>query len=147
MSIPFESLQSTLAGEIHWDELTRRLYANDASIYEIVPSAVAFPRNSSDCQHLVAFAAEHRIGLIARGAGTRLAGQATGHGIVVDFSRHMNNILELNLEQKTALVEPGVVADDLNRAVAAHGLCFAPDPSTKDRCNIGGMIGQAFQMP
>lgn len=141
MSLPLESLRSSLAGELRWDDNTRRLYANDASIYEILPVAVAFPRNQGDCQHLVAFAAEHRITLTARGAGTSLAGQAIGAGIVIDFSRYMNRILALDPAQKTARVEPGVIAGQLNLAAAAYGLCFAPDPSTSDRCSIGGMIG------
>jgi len=140
MPLPFDTLQRSLSGEIFWDDTHRRLYANDASIYQIVPLAVAYPKNVDDCRQLVAFAAQYRIRLTARGAATSLAGQAVGDGIVVDFTRHMNRILSLDLVQGSAIVEPGVVADDLNRAVSANQLCFAPDPSSKSRCTIGGMI-------
>lgn len=139
-TLPFDTLTRSLSGEIHWDESHRRLYANDASIYEILPQAVAFPKNADDCRQLVAFAAQHGLRLTARGAATSLAGQAVGEGIVIDFSRYMNRILSLDLVQGTAIVEPGVVADDLNRVVAEHRLCFPPDPSSKSRCSIGGMI-------
>jgi len=140
MPLPFDTLQRSLSGEILWDDTNRRLYANDASIYQVLPLAVAFPKNADDCRQLVAFAAQHHVRLTARGAATSLAGQAVGNGIIVDFTRHMNRILSLDVMHGSAIVEPGVVADDLNRAVSANHLCFPPDPSSKSRCTIGGMI-------
>jgi len=140
MPLPFDTLQRSLSGEIHWDETHRQLYANDASIYEMLPLAVAYPKNADDCRQLVAFAAQYQIRLTARGAATSLAGQAVGEGIIIDFTRYMNRILSLDLVQGSAIVEPGVVAEDLNRAVAQAQLCFPPDPSSKSRCTIGGMI-------
>ena len=123
------------------DRLTRTMYATDASVYRMLPIAVAYPRTVGDIKLLVDFASEHKMGLIPRTAGTSLAGQCVGEGIVVDVSRHMTSILELDLEKKQVRVQPGVIRDELNQFLAPHGLFFGPDTSTSNRCMIGGMVG------
>ncbi|MBT8223416.1 MAG: FAD-binding oxidoreductase, partial [Eudoraea sp.] len=107
----------------------------------MLPVAVAYPMSVGDIKLLVQFASEHHIGLIPRTAGTSLAGQSVGEGIVVDVSRHMTRILELDLEKKQVRVQPGVIRDELNQFLAPHGLFFGPDTSTSNRCMIGGMVG------
>ncbi len=130
-----------LDGEVRLDELHRRLYAQDASIFEKQPAGVAYPRSTEDVQRLVRLADDLGIGLIPRGGGTSLAGQCVGEGLVVDLGRHMNSILEVDPDEQWVRVEPGVVLDDLNRHLARTGLMFGPDTSTSDQCQIGGMIG------
>jgi len=134
-------LQGRMEGEVLWDSSTRALYASDASIYEILPLAVAMPRSGADLRLLVEVASASGISLTPRAAGTSLAGQTTGPGIVVDTGRHMNRVLEVDPEGRRARVEPGVIRDDLNRLLRPHHLHFAPDTSTSNRCMIGGMIG------
>ncbi len=134
-------LAHSLEGDLHWDRTVQMLYATDASAYREFPLAVAYPRTESDLMRLVAFAREHRIGLIPRTAGTSLAGQVVGGGIVLDMSRHMRGILELNTDQQWVKVQPGVIRDDLNRFLAPHGLYFGPETSTANRAMIGGMVG------
>ncbi|MBZ4016010.1 FAD-binding and (Fe-S)-binding domain-containing protein [Streptomyces purpurogeneiscleroticus] len=135
------SLRANLDGEVRFDDYTRHLFSRDASMYAITPLGVVFPRHADDVRAAVAAAAEHGVPLLPRGAGTSLAGQTTGSGLVIDLSRHMNRIVELDPDGRTALVEPGVVQDQLNRAAAPHGLMFGPDTSTSNRATIGGMIG------
>ncbi|MFL6119246.1 FAD-binding and (Fe-S)-binding domain-containing protein [Actinophytocola sp.] len=130
-----------LAGEVAFDDYTRQLFARDASMYSITPLGVVFPRDTDDVAAAVSAAREHGVPVVPRGAGTSLAGQTVGAGVVLDLSRHLNRILALDPEARTALVEPGVVQDQLNRAAAEHGLMFGPDTSTSDRATIGGMIG------
>lgn len=117
------------------------MYATDASIYREEPLAVVYPRNAADIKKLLAFAAKHRTGIIPRAAGTSLAGQVVGPGIVADLSRHFGKILEINAEERWVRMEPGVVPDELNAIVRSHGLLFGPETSTSNRCNIGGMTG------
>ncbi len=126
-----------------WDEsrLARRLYSQDASLYQETPRGVARPRDGDDLAALVRHAAARGISLIPRAGGTSLAGQCVGDGLVVDVSRHMNRILDLDAAERRAVVEPGVIQDDLNDAAAPHGLLFAPDTSTSRQAAIGGMIG------
>ncbi|MFD9963654.1 FAD-binding and (Fe-S)-binding domain-containing protein [Amycolatopsis sp. NPDC058986] len=135
------ALGRDLSGEVRVDAYTRSLYAGDASMYAIEPAAVTFPRDDGDVQAVVTAAAEFDVPVLARGAGTSLAGQTVGPGVVMDFSRHMNRILDVDLESRTAVVQPGVVQDDLNRAAAGVGLMFGPDTSTSNRATLGGMIG------
>ena len=135
------SLKNTLEGEFQYDQATRHIYATDASAYREMPLAVAMPKNTSDIKKLVAFANEHKVGLIPRAAGTSLAGQVVGSGIVVDVSRHMNQIIEINVEEKWVRVQPGVIRDDLNKHLALYGLLFGPETATANRAMIGGMIG------
>ncbi|OLF12538.1 FAD-binding and (Fe-S)-binding domain-containing protein [Actinophytocola xanthii] len=136
-----ERLRADLSGEVQFDDYTRQLYARDASMYAITPLGVAFPRDADDVAAAVAAAAEYDVPVVPRGAGTSLAGQTVGPGLVLDLSRHLSRIIELDPEAKVARVQPGVVQDQLNRAAAAHGLMFGPDTSTSNRATIGGMIG------
>ncbi|HHB79179.1 MAG TPA: FAD-binding oxidoreductase [Saprospiraceae bacterium] len=127
-------------GEVYNDELSIGIYATDASVYMIKPMAVVVPKDNEDVvlAHQVAFA--NNLPILPRGAGTSLAGQAVAHAIVIDFSRHMTNILEINPEQKTARVQPGVIHQSLNRALKEYGLLYGPDPATSSRANMGGII-------
>ncbi|MDQ3988501.1 MAG: FAD-binding oxidoreductase, partial [Actinomycetota bacterium] len=135
------ALRARLDGEVADDDYTRHLFSRDASMYSIVPQAVVYPRHAGDVTAAVALAAEHAVPVLPRGAGTSLAGQAVGEGVVLDFSRHLNRILEIDPEARTARVQPGVVRDELNRAAAPFGLMFGPDTATSDRATLGGMIG------
>lgn len=137
----FDKLRKNLEGELHTDALHRRLYATDASIYQKMPVGVAYPKHAADIQALVRFAAQHGIPLIPRTAGTSLAGQCVGNGLVVDTSRYLNQILEINAEEKWVRVQPGVIRDELNMALKAYGLYFGPNTSTSNRCMMGGMLG------
>ena len=134
-------LKEKLEGELFTDNVTRRLYATDASAYREMPLAVAIPANKQDLISLVNFARENRLSLIPRTAGTSLAGQVVGNGIVVDISKHFGKVLEVNAEQGYAWVEPGLIRDDLNKHLAEHGFFFAPETSTSNRAMVGGMIG------
>lgn len=134
-------LAGRLTGTLHWDRLHQSLYATDASVYRMTPLAVAFPENSEDLRQLITFAGRHGCGLIPRTAGTSLAGQCVGPGIVVDVSRHFNSILELDTAKRQVRVQPGVVRDELNAYLKPHGLFFGPNTSTSNRCMIGGMVG------
>jgi FAD/FMN-containing dehydrogenase len=135
------NLAQTLEGDLLKDDLTKRLYATDASVYRKVPLAVVLPKTSADLQRLVAFATEHSVGLIPRTAGTSLAGQCVGEGIIVDFSRYFTNILHFDKKARTVTVQPGVVRDELNNFLKPYGLFFGPNTSTSNRCMIGGMFG------
>ena len=137
----FEELQEKLEGEIHRDMSTRLLYATDASAYKVLPLAVAYPKNESDLQHLIKFASDQDLSLIPRAAGTSLAGQVVGDGLVVDISKHFTKILELNQEEKWVRVQPGVILDELNLYLHSYGLFFGPETSTSSRCMLGGMLG------
>jgi FAD/FMN-containing dehydrogenase/Fe-S oxidoreductase len=136
-----DGLRQALLGELRWDEASRRLFACDASPYRVLPAAVAFPTGREDCIALVRHALRHRQPLIPRGAGTGLAGQCVGSGIVVDLRRHMHRLLALDLAHGRAEVEPGITLATLNQGLAAHRLYFPPDPSTASRCTLGGMFG------
>ena len=139
-----EKLQSPLpgfTGEIHIDPLYKSLYATDASVYRRIPVGVAFPKNNEDINLLIRFARENKTSLIPRTAGTSLAGQCVGEGIVVDVSRYFTEILSLDQKNKTITVQPGVIRDDLNRYLKPYGLFFGPNTSTSNRCMMGGMVG------
>jgi FAD/FMN-containing dehydrogenase/Fe-S oxidoreductase len=137
----WKQLASELDGELYFDNLMRTLYATDASVYREMPQAVALPKNEADISKLVRFAHQHRTSLIPRTAGTSLAGQVVGPGIVVDVSRHLNRILEIDPDRRRVRVEPGVVRNELNLALAPYKLFFAPETSTQNRAMIGGMVG------
>jgi len=126
---------------IKTDSLTRRLYATDASLYEEFPSGVAFPANADDIRSLIENAKTQNFSITARSAGTSLAGQTTGDGVIMDVSRHMTDILEINKAGSFARVQPGVIRDTLNREASKSGLQFGPDTATTNRCMLGGMIG------
>ena len=141
LSVSLQQLQKNLQGEFHYDETHRILYATDASAYREKPIGVAIPKDKDDLIQLIHFANEHKLSLIPRAAGTSLAGQVVGNGIVVDISKHFNKILEINPEERWVRVQPGVVRDELNMAVAKYGLFFGPETSTSNRCMMGGMLG------
>ena len=134
-------LRRELRGEVRDDAYTRHLFSTDASMYAREPLVVAFPRDADDVAAAIAAAARFELPVVTRGAGTSLAGQTTGQGIVLDTSRHMNEIRDLDPEARRVRVGPGVVQEDLNRAAQRHGLGFGPDTSTSNRATIGGMIG------
>lgn len=134
-------LAARLAGELRLDDVARTIYSTDASEYQERPLAVALPRTEADVRELVRFAAAHRLPLVPRAAGTSLAGQVVGGGIVVDAGRHLNRIVSLDTARRTVRVQPGVVRNDLNRFLAPHGLFFAPETSTAAWAMIGGMVG------
>jgi FAD/FMN-containing dehydrogenase/Fe-S oxidoreductase len=141
MQPDFNQLKSQLEGDLFTDNVQRVLYSTDASQYREMPQAVARPKNKKDLQKLILFARENGTSVIPRGGGTSLAGQVVGAGIVADISKYMNNILEINVEERYVVIEPGVVLAELNLALAPHGLQFGPETSTANRCVIGGMLG------
>jgi FAD/FMN-containing dehydrogenase/Fe-S oxidoreductase len=133
-------LAATLSGEVRFDRVSRALYSTDASIYQIVPLGVVLAKTEADVVATVKTCAQFRVPLTARGGGTSQAGQAIGPGIILDCSKYLDRVLELNAAERWARVQPGCVLDDLNFAVKPHGLHFAPDISTSNRATIGGMI-------
>jgi len=135
------ALRRHLRGEVRFDNGSRALYATDASNYRQVPIGVVLPRNTEDVIAAVATAREFGAPLLCRGAGTALAGQTCNVALVLDFSKYMSEILEIDPVQRLAVVQPGVVLDKLRNAAEKHKLTFAPDPATHDRCTLGGMIG------
>ncbi|MFC9404119.1 FAD-binding and (Fe-S)-binding domain-containing protein [[Kitasatospora] papulosa] len=135
------ALARSVHGEVESDATARALTTMDASNYRRVPQAVVAPRDADDVAETLRVCREHATPVVPRGAGTSIAGQATGTGVVLDFTRHMRRILELDPGSRTAVVQPGVILDDLRAAAAPHGLTFGPDPSTHSRCTLGGMIG------
>lgn len=139
--IDFEILAHRIKGEVMTDLLHQVIYATDASAYREMPLVVVYPRDTEDIKVCVAFARENGITLIPRAAGTSLAGQVVGDGIVVDVSRYMNKVLEVNEKEHWVRVEPGVVLDELNMQVKSLGLFFGPETSTSNRCCLGGMVG------
>ncbi|HNW89268.1 MAG TPA: FAD-linked oxidase C-terminal domain-containing protein [Bacteroidales bacterium] len=134
-------LKQALEGELLTDQSCLTIYATDASLYFDRPLAVAVPKNEKDLEKLIAFASANNIPLTPRAAGTSLAGQATGSGIIVDISKHFRKILKLNTRERFVIVQPGVVRDELNKFLEPYGLMFCPETSTSNRCMIGGMIG------
>ncbi|WP_338075035.1 FAD-binding and (Fe-S)-binding domain-containing protein [Kineococcus vitellinus] len=131
----------TASGVVDASSRRRAEYTTDASNYRVVPQVVVFPRSSEDVEAVLAVCRELGVPFTSRGAGTSVAGNAIGEGVVLDFSRHLNRVLEVDPEGMSALVEPGAILDDLQRRAAPHGLRFGPDPSTHARCTLGGMIG------
>jgi FAD/FMN-containing dehydrogenase/Fe-S oxidoreductase len=135
------ALRRHLRGEVRFDSGSRAVYATDGSNYRQVPIGVVVPRDKEDVLATVALCRDHRAPLLARGGGTSLAGQCCNAAIVMDFSKYMSRILEIDPARRIARVEPGVVLDNLRAAAEKHHLTFAPDPATHDRCTLGGMIG------
>jgi FAD/FMN-containing dehydrogenase/Fe-S oxidoreductase len=134
-------LRQELSGELKYDRLHKSIYATDASVYRKLPLAVCFPKDKEDLVRLIHFAQEKKTSLIPRTAGTSLAGQCVGDGIVVDTSRHFNRILAFDERNRTVKVEPGVIRDELNKFLKPFGLFFGPNTSTSNRCMMGGMVG------
>ena len=136
-----EKFGNKLSGSLVYDDLHKALYATDASVYRKIPLAVAYPKDEKDLQILIEFATSNHLTLIPRTAGTSLAGQCVGDGIIVDVSKYFTNILAFDELNKTITVEPGVVRDELNLFLKPFGLFFGPNTSTSNRCMIGGMVG------
>ena len=136
-----KSLSITLEGSLFYDELHKSMYATDASVYRKKPLAVAIPESIQDLQAIIHFAKENNTTLIPRAAGTSLAGQCVGDGIIVDISKHFNKIISFDQVKQTITVEPGIIRDDLNHYLKPFGLFFGPNTSTSNRCMIGGMVG------
>ncbi len=141
MQRQLQKLQKSLTGELYFDNLMRSIYATDASVYRELPLAVAIPQDIDDLQRIIQFASHHKTSIIPRTAGTSLAGQCVGNGIVVDVSKHFTKILEVNAEQHWVKVQPGVIRNDLNKYLKPFGLHFGPITSTASRAMIGGMVG------
>src|SRR6516162_2787670 len=135
------ALRRVVGEQVRFDSYTRHLFSRDASMYAIEPIGVVFPRDAADVAAVVATAGEFGVPVLPRGAGTSLAGQTVGRAIIIDLSRHMTRIKDIDAERNVARVEPGVVQEQLNLAAARDGLAFGPDTSTRNRATLGGMIG------
>lgn len=135
------ALRPRLAGEARFDLYTRTLYATDASLYQVMPVGVVLPRSYEDVHATLAVAREFRVPIVARGGGSSLEGQTTGAGLILDFSKYLYNVVEVDAEARTARVQPGLVLDALNRHLLPHGLMYGPDPASSNRATFGGMIG------
>ena len=136
-----QQLSDTLAGEVRFDLYSKALYSTDASLYQIQPIGVVIPKNKQDVIRTVQIASEHKVPILPRGGGTSLAGQSVGEAIVLDMSKYMNQLLEVNVAEHWARVQPGIVLDELNHKLKPHGLMYAPDVATSSRANVGGTIG------
>src|SRR5436190_11790173 len=133
-----DDLRGVFKGELLFDELSRALYSTDASIFQVQPLGVAVPRDEEDVQALVRYAAEHQLPLVPRGAGTGVAGESLGPGLVLDLSRHFRSILEVGPD--TVRVQAGVTCREVNARLAREGRRFAPDPASAEQCTVGGMV-------
>ncbi|MCP4729753.1 MAG: FAD-binding oxidoreductase, partial [Roseibacillus sp.] len=140
-NIPFGQLASRIDGELHTGSTLRRLYATDASEYQELPAGVVLPEGKDDIREIIRFARRNQLGLIPRTAGTSLAGQCVGSGLVVDVSKHFTRILSVDEKAGRVRVQPGVVRNELNRFLASYGMFFGPETSTANRAMIGGMVG------
>ena len=141
MKEALQHLAATMEGDLYFDTVMRTLYATDASAYREMPLAVAIPKSVADLKKLITFANSNRTSLIPRTAGTSLAGQVVGNGIIVDVSKHFTKIIELNKEERWVRVQPGVIRDELNLFLKPDGLFFGPETSTANRAMMGGMVG------
>jgi len=135
------ALRAAVRGAVRFDRGTRAMYSADASNYRRVPIGYVAPRDTDDVEAAVAVCREHDVPVLPRGAGTSIAGQAVNTAVVLDFTKHLHRVLEIDPEARTARVQPGLVLDELRAAARPHGLTFGPDPSTHNRCTLGGMIG------
>lgn len=136
-----KDLSLHVKGNVLSDAASLGLYATDASVYQITPIAIVLPRHEKDVATALKIAKDHQVNVLPRGGGTSLAGQTVGEAMILDFSKYMNRLLEVNVEEGWARVQPGLVRDELNAKLLTHGLHFAPDPATSSRANVGGMIG------
>jgi FAD/FMN-containing dehydrogenase/Fe-S oxidoreductase len=135
------NLQNIVEGEVFTDKASKIRYATDASVYYEEPQAVIIPKSKSDIKNIIDYAAKHKLPLIPRAAGTSLAGQVVGNGIVIDISKYLTRIIEINKAENYVVVEPGVILDNLNRKLKSYNLFFGPETSTANRCMISGMVG------
>ena len=134
-------LRKHFTGEIRFDQASRILYSTDASIYQIEPLGVVIPKTQEDLHAAIELAAKYKTPILPRGAGSSLAGQAIGEALILDFSRWLNRLVEIDPDKCTVTVEPGLVLAELNHAAAMHGLMFGPDPASAERATLGGVIG------
>ena len=134
-------LKAELTGDVQFDRFTRGRYATDASHYQIVPLGVVAPRTIEEAERAIGIARAEGVQLLARGGGTSQCGQTVGEGLVVDCSKYLTRIVDLDVKRRRCAVEPGIVLDDLNRQLKPHGLWFPVDISTASRATIGGMAG------
>jgi FAD/FMN-containing dehydrogenase/Fe-S oxidoreductase len=141
MGTLYEELRRVIAGEVRFDPYSRSLYSTDASMYQIEPIGVVIPRHTGDIVATLDIARRNHVPVLPRGGGTSLAGQTVGHAVVMDFSKYMNRILEVNTDEGWARVQPGVIQDDFNAHLRPLGYLFGPDTSTSNRATIGGMTG------
>jgi len=136
-----KDLDGLIEGEVRFDDYSRQLYATDASIYEVTPVGVVFPTSTADVSAVVEYCADREIPVLPRGGGTSLAGQTVNEAIVLDFSKEMDGVLNVDPEAREATVQSGTILAELNEALEPHYLKFAPDPSTANRSAIGGAVG------
>src|SRR5271163_150774 len=134
-------LKAELTGDVRFDRFTRGRYATDASHYQMMPLGVVAPRTIAEAERAIAIARAEKVTVLARGGGTSQSGQTVNHSLVIDCSKYLNRILDLDVAGRRCVVEPGIVLDDLNRQLKAHGLWFPVDISTASRATIGGMTG------
>ncbi len=134
-------LSDALQGEVRFDRYSKALYSTDASLYQMQPIGVVIPMHKQDVINAIQIAAEHNVPILPRGGGTSLAGQSVGEAVVIDMSKYMNQLLEVNVDESWARVQPGIVLDELNHFLKPHGLMYAPDVATSSRANVGGTIG------
>ena len=134
-------LTQQVEGEVRFDDYSRALYSTDASLYQINPVGVVIPRTKADVQRTVQICYKNDVPILPRGGGTSLAGQTVGRAVIIDFSKYMNQIIEVNVAEHWARVEPGIVLDELNSQLKPYGLMYAPDVATSSRANVGGTIG------
>src|SRR6186997_3030301 len=137
----YHALEARVSGEVRFDRASRLMYSTDASIYEIEPIGVVIPRTHDDIFATMEIARDFKVPVLPRGAGTSLAGQTVGDAVVIDMSKYLNRVLEVNTDEHWALVEPGVVQEQLNLHLKPMGYLFGPDTSTANRATLGGMMG------
>jgi FAD/FMN-containing dehydrogenase len=136
-----DDLRACVDGEVRCDRMSRAAYSTDASNYRHVPTAVVIPRTTDAAADAVRVCGRHAVPIIPRGGGTSLAGQTSGEGVVIDFSKYCTRLVSVDQERRRCVVEPGIALDELNRQLAPTGLRFGPEPATHISCTIGGMIG------
>ena len=136
-----EELNQQVSGEVRFDKMSRTLWSTDASIYQIEPVGVVLPKSTEDVIAVLETAKNYGVSVLPRGGGTSLAGQTVGESIVIDFSRYMRKVTEINAEEGWVKTQPGIILDELNKILSPHGVLFSPDPSTSNRGNVGGALG------
>src|SRR3954453_24026801 len=134
-------LADRIAGEVRFDAGSRAIYSHDASNYREVPIGVIVPRDLDDVAATLAVCRAHGVPVLSRGGGTSLAGQCVNRAVVIDFSKYLHHVAEIDVARRRVRVQPGLVLDDLRAALAPHGLTYGPDPSTHSHCTLGGMLG------
>ncbi|MCZ6469161.1 MAG: FAD-binding oxidoreductase, partial [Candidatus Dadabacteria bacterium] len=136
-----DSLENKLSGEVRFDQISKILYSTDASNYQIEPVGVVIPKNAEDVAITLEIASNYGVAILPRGSGSSLAGQAVGHALIIDLSKYLNEILEVNTEDKTVRVQSGMFLEQLNRELKHCGLMFGPDPASARIATIGGVVG------